>query len=739
VHTRHTLRCAVASALLAVCATEGAAQAAPTVPVTGVPHPRVGLVLSGGSAKGFAHIGVLQVLHQLGIHVDLVTGTSMGAIMGGLYAAGYSPDQLDSLVTSEDWGGLFRRPTDRRKQSPAEKAATEKYMLTFPLEHARIALPQGVVPRQSIAEHLERYTWPVHDITDFNELPTAFGALVTDLDTGNPVLLQHGSLAQAIEASAAVPGAFAPVTLPDGRRVVDGAVIRNLPAEDARAMGADLVICVDVSERPSAADSLHSLIDVVQQTVSFRVQASNQIERPLCNVVIDPDVNGIPSLDFSRARVWIDRGRSAALAQTPALMAIADSQHAGRGAIPPRRPVVTGDSIFLLQVSWTNVSPGGDALARAAVGLRDSTWVTESDVAAAVERVYSTGRFDQVSFRIQPRTAGGSDLLFDLTEGDRDVVGVGVQYATPRGAALLVGATVNDWLTPGSKVGLSARLGDELQFDGRFLLGAGPEARFLQTYRVTFSRASLPHVRPAGVESAPTLDVHEVSAQLARVLGHAGYVGLELTHGRSSDGVRGGDSLLALRSQSYTTLGGILSVDTYDRLFSPTVGTSVLLLWEENVGKGLSFTHRFADVQGAFPVADHASLVGRADIGYAWGNNDLPLHDHFFLGGSVPSSVWASQFVPFLGLDPQSRQGTVVQVAQLGVQAEVRDNMFVTVRGNVGNVFDGWPIPPGWSSYLRGAGLTIGTQLAPGPVSITFGSRSLHQRPVIEINFGATF
>lgn len=724
--------------LLACGATRAAAQRAPAIPVTDIPHPRVGLVLSGGSAKGFAHIGVLQVLHQLGIHVDLVTGTSMGAIMGGLYAAGYSPDQLDSLVTSEDWGNLFRRPTDRRKQSPAEKAATEKYMLTFPLEHARIALPQGVVPRQSIAEHLERYTWPVHDVTDFNELPTAFGALVTDLDTGNPVLLQHGSLAQAIEASAAVPGAFAPVTLPDGRRVVDGAVIRNLPAEDARAMGADLVICVDVSERPSAADSLRSLIDVVQQTVSFRVQASNQVERPLCNVVIDPDVNGIPSLDFSRARVWIDRGRSAALAQLPALTAIADSEHAVRGVIAARPPLARDDSIFVLQLSWTAVSPGADALVRAAVGLRDSTWVRLSDVEGAVDRVYSTGRFDQVSFRVEPGT-GGDNLLFDLTEGDRDVVGVGVHYGTPRGAALLVGATVNDWLTPGSKVGLSARLGDEQQFDGRFLLGAGPEARFLQTYRVTFTRTSLPHIRPAGVEAAPALDVHEVSTQIARVLGHAGYVGVELTHAQSSDGVRGADTVLALRSQSYTTLGGILSLDTYDRTFAPTTGAAGLLVWEQNVGHGLSFTHRFADLQGAVPASGRVTLLGRVDVGYAWGNGDLPLHDHFFLGGSVPSSVWASQFIPFLGLDPQSRQGTTVQAAQAGVQAEVRDNLFVTLRGNVGNVFDQWPIGVGWGSYLRGAGLTIGTTLAPGPVSITFGSRSLHQRPVIEINFGATF
>jgi NTE family protein len=234
------------------------------------------------------------------------------------------------------------------------------------------------------------------------------------------------------------------------------------------------------------------------------------------------------------------------------------------------------------------------------------------------------------------------------------------------------------------------------------------------------------------------LDVHEVSAQVARVLGHAGYIGVDLTHARSSDGVRGGDSLLVLRSQSYTTIGGVLSLDTYDRVFAPTTGTSALMVWNGDLGHGRSFGRRFADLQGALPVGSHVSLLGRVDVGYASGST-LPLHDRFFLGGSVPSSVWPSQFVPFLGIDAQSAEGTVVHVAQAGIQAEVRDNVFVSLRGNVGNVFDTWPAPVGWRSYLRGGGLTIGTMLAPGPVSITFGSRSLHQRPVIEINFGATF
>ncbi|HVB31237.1 MAG TPA: patatin-like phospholipase family protein [Gemmatimonadaceae bacterium] len=735
---RFTQYCLGAAALLALPVAMARAQST-AVPdgLADVPHPRVGLVLSGGSAKGFAHIGVLEVLQQLGVHVDLVTGTSMGAIIGGLYAAGYSPDQLEHLAVDEDWGRLFRRPTDRRQQSPAEKAANERYMITFPLEQGRIGLPPSVIPRQAIAERLEQYTWPVKDITDFSRLPTAFGALVTDLETGQPILLQHGSLAQVIEASAAVPGAFAPATLADQRQVVDGAVVRNLPAQDARAMGADLIICVDVSERPAPVDSLHSLVDVVNQTVAFRVQASNRIERPFCNVVIDPDVGGLSSLDFELAPAWIARGRAAALAQRAALVAIADSVRRVRGVLPPRPPMPADDSVFLLQLSWTRVSEGADALVRSAIGLADSTWVTEREVAAAIERVYATGRFDQVSYRMAARP-GGHDLMIDLTEGDRDVFGVGVRYDTPRGAALLLGATVNDWLTPGSKAVLTARLGEEQQYDARFLLGAGPEALFQQTYRATFTRTPMPLLRGAGVGGPPTLDVRELSAQIARILGHAGYLGIALTHGSSNDGSAGADSLFAARSQDYNTVGVELALDTYDRIFAPRAGGSVLIVSEHSLAGVNAFGRHFADVQGAYPVSRRLSLLGRADVGYASGA-DLPLHDRFFLGGSVSSAVWASQFVPFVGLDPQSVQGTVVRVAQAGVQFEAPRGILITARGNVGNVFDRWPASAGRSAYLGGAGLTIGGVLAPGPVALTIGTRSLRQAPVIELTFGATF
>jgi NTE family protein len=728
----------VTTVMLALSAVNASAQSASLPAET--PHPRVAVVLSGGSAKGFAQIGVLQFVEELGIPVDLITGTSMGAIIGGLYSVGYSPHDLERLAVTEDWSNFFKRPTDRRSQSLTDKVGDQRYTITFPLSRARPGLPIGFIPRQGIAEHIERYTWPASADTDFMRLPTPYAALVTDLSTGQPILLRSGSIAQAMEASAAVPGAFAPVRLADGRRAVDGAVIRNIPASDARALGADILICVDVSEHVAPVEDLKSLVDIVDQTVAFRVQASNATELPLCNVVIDPDINGLPSIAFGQATAWIARGRTAAVAHRAELVAIADSVRRLRSDVPTRPSIARVDSVFVRRVSWSKVSEGANGMVRGTLTLHDSSWVSLAQVEAAVTRVFSTGRFDQVSFRLVPRDSM-NDLIIDLTEGDRDVLGVGIRYDTPRGVGLLASVTVTDWASPGSSAILSARLGNEQQFDARDVIGEGPNAHFVQTYRATFSRTSLPHFREAAPVASPIFDVREVAAEIGRTLNSSVAVSVEISHQWSHDGAVGADPEWALRSQSFTTLAGTLRADTYDRSVAPTHGGA--LLWRSEIadhdhGGDATFTRHFFDIQGAYSLLNRVTFLGRVDAGYAVGA-DLPEHDRFLLGGSVPSAVWSTQFIPFLGLEPQSRVGTSIQVAQAGVQVEVRDNLIATLRGNIGNAFDAWPAGVHRSQYVGGAGLTLGTMLPPGPLSFTFASRSWKAAPIVEISFGAVF
>ena len=442
-------------------------------------------------------------------------------------------------------------------------------------------------------------------------------------------------------------------------------MVRNLPAEDARTMGADLVICVDVSERVSPVDSLHSLIDIVDQTVAFRVQASNMIERPLCNVVIDPDVSGITSLAFGQAEMWIARGRAAANVQRTGLQALADSVHRVRGALKPRRTLPQGDSVFIHSVSWSRVSGGADALVRGSIHLDDDTWMSERAIAAIEARVFATGRFDQVSYRIVPH-GRTNDLVFDLAEGDRDVLGIGVHYDTPRGVSLLMNASVADWLAAGSSASASARLGEEEQFDVRNVFGELPSAPVLQTYRATFTHTPMTEFGELGALGPLTLDTHELAAEFARGLTKQAQIGLEIAHDWSNDGTKVTDPVWGGGPLSYTTVALTLHVDSYDQSFMPTRGVGALWRSEyatRDLGSSTEFSRHFLDAGGAYRVTSDVSVEGHLTLGYAGGTN-LPIHDHFFLGGSVPSTVWPTQFVPFLGLDPQSRSGTSVEVWQ---------------------------------------------------------------------------
>jgi NTE family protein len=717
----------------------GLAAAQTTTALAATPSPRIAVVLGGGTAKGFAHIGVLDELERMHVPIDLVTGTSMGAIIGGLYASGYSPAALEGLVENEDWSTFFRSATDRRLQPLYQKLQDERFTISFPLDRGRPTLPAGAVPRQSIAVHLDRFLWPVHDVTDFMQLPTPFAALATDLSTGNAALLTSGSLAQAMEGSSAVPGFFAPVQLTDGRLVVDGAVNRNLAAEDALRLGADIVICVDVSERVEPVKDLHSLVDVLDQTVSFRVQASNAVQRKLCSLVIEPDIDGLSSTDFAQVSAWVDRGRAAALAHKQELAAIADSARRMRGPLTPRQMRPEPDSVFVRRVLWSDVSEGARTIVVGAIALRDSSWMTQRQIERTAVRIYGTGRFDEVGYHIVPHD-GARDLMFDLTEDDRDQLGVGVRYDTPRGVAMLVSARVSDLVTPGSTASLSARLGAIQQLDARDILGEGLNAPFLQTYRVTSTSTRLLTIETPGSTKPVVLDSRQIAAHIEKNLSGGVVGGVELSHEWSHDGEIDGTGPLADSTHSLGIVAATLSFDDRPQILAPAQGLSVFLRSEVSSASlhgNRVFARHTLDAQGALPLIPGLSLVGSGRWGKATGT-DLPLHDWFFLGGAIQSAVWRSQFVSFPGVGSQSLVGRSVRAVQGGLQVTVPSGTSIAGRMAIGNVFD----PPDSAvhpGYLRSVGLTVSRMFAPGPVSLSIGTRSWHQNPIIELGMGATF
>jgi NTE family protein len=288
-------------------------------------RPRVGLVLSGGGARGGAHIGVLRVLEELRVPVDYVTGTSIGSIVGGLYAAGLGPDEIEAAVATMDWDALFQDRRDRKHRSFRRKQDDRQLLVKvqpgFDIATKEVKLPAGLIQGQRIKQALRELTVEAADVEDFDQLSIPFRAVATDLSTGRPIELATGNLADAMWASMAVPGVFAPARL-DGRLLVDGGVSNNLPIDVARGMGADVLIVVDISTPLKSAEDLTDVFAVTDQLTSIMTRANT--ERQLATLAPDdvqivPLIEDVTTADFRRLAEVVTTGYAAADAQREAL------------------------------------------------------------------------------------------------------------------------------------------------------------------------------------------------------------------------------------------------------------------------------------------------------------------------------------------------------------------------------------------------------------------------------------
>jgi NTE family protein len=347
---------AIRQALMwALAASSGfaAAAAAPAAPATAANpevRPRICLVLSGGGARGMAHIGVLKILEQMKIPIDCIAGTSMGAVVGGLYASGMTAEQIDSTIRSVDWQEAFRDSPPRRELAFRRKQDDRNFLVRLPLglKHGRVLLPKGFIQGQKLQETLRQLTLPFGTNTDFDALPTPFRAVATDLVTGNAVLLQKGDLAFAMRASISAPGVFAPAEM-QGQLLVDGGLAENLPIDVARAMHADILIVSDVSFPLQPRAALDSALTISNQMLAILVRKDADRQRATlgpADILIEPAIGTASSTDFSASAGTISAGESAARSQLPrlAVLGVGDAAYgeylARRAAREPGLPQI---------------------------------------------------------------------------------------------------------------------------------------------------------------------------------------------------------------------------------------------------------------------------------------------------------------------------------------------------------------------------------------------------------------
>ncbi len=369
-------------------------------------RPRIALVLSGGGARGFAHLGVLRVLEELRVPVDIVTGTSMGSIIGGLYATGYNAQQLTEVVKTTDWDSIFATRAPRGDLDWRRKEDDYKNLSNFELGivNGGLTLPQGVAGTQRLEFFLRSLTTPSRQVSDLSKLPVPFAAIGTDLETGKRVVLQKDvPLSVAMRASMSVPGAFPPVEV-NGKLLVDGGIVDNFPVDTARAMGADIVIAVNVGTPPLKRSELTSVISVAAQLTL--ILGLESIERSIASlkptdILISPELDGLGSSDFVAGEKIIAVGEAAArkVAERLAALGVAPERFAEHELVRTQlvredRPVRVDE----VRVAGTK-AVRTEAIEAQARELEGKT-VTPKEIAPTLDRIYSSGDFEAVSYKL---------------------------------------------------------------------------------------------------------------------------------------------------------------------------------------------------------------------------------------------------------------------------------------------------------------------------------------------------
>ncbi|MEL7186028.1 MAG: patatin-like phospholipase family protein [Pseudomonadota bacterium] len=609
---------------------------------TATERPKIGLVLGGGGARGVAHIGVLKELERLQIPVDVIAGTSMGALVGGLYATGMSAADLEQLVQSLDWSAALSDNPPRDDFSFRRQQDERAYPIDFELgvRGTDFVLPEGVVQGHELDLLLRELTLEVSDISDFDKLPIPFRAIAADIVTGDMVVMGSGDLAMALRASMSVPGAFAPTEY-QGRKLVDGGIVGNLPVGIAREMGVDIVIAVDVEFPLYSADELSSVLTVSEQvlTIMMRKETLRQIETLGDNdVLIRPELGTFASTNFGEATQTIAPGQQAANAEASRLTSLAVDDTTWQRYLA-RRSSRQGEAetLAFVRVEHDDVLADDVLLARLDVEPGDA--IDAQQLAKNANRLYGLKLYEHVGYRLvtedgqtgvvykaTPKSWGPNFLQFGLAlEDDFDgSTGFNIAARHTRAAINRRGAEWRTDLQLGTDPVLRTEFYQPLSFDSRWFVAPQFEIgqrnfnifnddRRLARYRVTDGTVNL---------------------DIGRELGAIGEIRIGAFRGVGNARVKVGDPGLA--NIDYETGGAIarLRVDSVDNVRFPRKGVLADLQWTLS-RPGMGADNRFETLQ-----ADYSQTWSRGKnslqigLGYATTlDSDNTLQDYFQLGG----------------------------------------------------------------------------------------------------------
>ena len=721
------------------------------VPSVMAERKKVGLVLGGGGAKGVAHIGVLKVLEEAGIPIDYITGTSMGAIVGGLYSVGYNAAEIDSMVRLQDWSMLLSDRVKRSSLTFPEKENSERYVFSLPFGRSKkeIAI-QGMIKGQNLQNLFSNLTIGYHDSVDFNQLNIPFACVALNVVDGQEYVFHHGSLPLAMRASMAIPAVFAPVRL-DSMVLVDGGIKNNYPADVARDMGADIIIGVDLGTSDlKQLERINTPWDIVGQIVALHGYEKYGPNKEQTDLLFRPNTDPYNSASFGETALdtLIDRGEQVARKQWDEILALkkkiglSDSSDMHRKRLVHSYPVAPTDTFHIRRVLFEGIDPRDEKWLTQISGLKENSLLTSRRL-KGTSAVVSPAVSSCVVGHLPKSTVLSISAVFTVQEKSNSAINVGLNFNSEDIVALLLNVTFDNRARYHSKFSVTGRIGKRMYGRVDYAIERNPLRNINLSYMFTYHDLD---VYNRGNKIVNTTYRHHFVE-----LGYSdmNWLNFKLKLGARYEYFDYNSFLYTAENQKYQVKPeGFISyfaqahLETLDRRYFPSKGVSLQAdysIYTDNfvTYKGHTF---FSALKLSFlsvlPLTSHLSLLPSIDGRVLIGKD--PAYPFLnVVGGDMPERYLPQQ-LPFAGINHMEIFDNSVAIVRLNLRQRIGQRHYISLIANYAihenNFFDLFKGESVWGGSIGYAYNSI-----VGPMNTNFGLSNRNNNLQFYLNLGYSF
>lgn len=707
------------------------------------PRPKIGLVLSGGAARGLAHIGVLKALEEQGIQIDAIAGTSMGAVIGGLYASGYKIDELEKLALGIDWKqALSDAPPRedvpfRRKQD--DRDFLVKQQLSF-RDDGSLGLPLGVIQGQNLALLLESMLAHASGTRDFDKLPIPFRAVATDIASGEKVVFRRGHLPQVVRASMSIPAVFAPVEL-DGRLLVDGGMTDNIPLDVVREMGVDIAIVVDIGTPLRSRKQLATVVDVLNQSITLMTRRNSEEQLATLHrndILIQPALASYGSTDFGRAQDIIDAGYRATRILDARLAGLRPPPTPDAELVAARAPEQRTPVINTIRIE--NDSKVSDAVIRYYIRQPLGEPLDLDRLRIDMGTLYGLDYFEQVQYRVARK--GREHALVISARGKRsgtDYLRLGLNLSDDmRGdSAFNIGASyrVNGINSLGGEWLSRAQLGDQQDLYSEFYQPLDTGSRYFVAPYVNLQTQNVEATLDNNPIAEYRLERYGFGLNIGRQIANNGEIRLGIGEAWGKADVKIGDRSLPRVSFSEGFYALKYSFDSLDNVYFPHAGENINLTlrqFDPSLGSTQRYRQWEFSLDKALSEGPNTWILG-GRYGRTLDNAEV-VTSSFLLGGARQLS----------GFRQDSIAGQNISLMRAVYYRRLTPRAYLPLdfplylgasleRGrawNNDNQFD--------TGYINAASVFLGFDTPLGPLNFSYGVNDDNQK-ALYLNLGQTF